>query len=536
MNFYFEFTNVNYRTRHALAMELLKIFPGSRFAGEVPINDPAAVKYSDNVREYLENQKDIKYESLDGYESVIRKALLEKPDHELLRRFEETLPEKSLWRIIAVDREWAYQFVKGVYLPSSYIHRINTQENILRVASGLIKFYADMIDMFKPDVFIPAGGQNSMTCPIIDEMCKKKKVLYLMPETTRTQNYMALTENRQCTFPQINNTCRLLIESKLELDTSSGEKCYNEIMNDLENAKYFDMSNISRLNFLTSLRDYPISFARQIFRWLKGKLCNKKKDRISKFKYSLGALLERIVHRTRFYNRRTHLLNPKFYSEVKQGQKYVYFPLHNASEYSTQVQGTMWINQLGIIEALAKSIPFDWKVVVKEHPGMLLWRVRPISFYNEIKRYSNVILIPTDTSSNKAISNAQAVVTIVGTTGWEAIMRGKPVIAFEENMFDALGLSRKCTDFKELSRAIHDETERISQISQDERKRRIVCLLTAIIKHGFWADDPLKVTGDAKCESDEEASKIGKIIAQAVKNYMDFKELSSQNKKYAKVG
>ena len=251
----------------------------------------------------------------------------------------------------------------------------------------------------------------------------------------------------------------------------------------------------------------------------------------------MRALFERIVHRKHFYDHRIRLLNRKFYSEIKPDQNYVYFPLHNANEYSTQVQGTMWINQLSIIEALAKSIPFDWKVVVKEHPGMLLDRgVRPVSFYKEIKKYSNVVLIPTDTSSNKAISNAQAVVTIVGTTGWEAIMRGKPVIAFEENMFDAVGLSRKCTDFKELSRAIHDEKERISQIPQDERKRRIVCLLTAIIKHGFWVDDPLKVTGDAKCESDEEASKIGKIIAQAVKNYMDFKELSSQNKKYAKVG
>lgn len=144
-----------------------------------------------------------------------------------------------------------------------------------------------------------------------------------------------------------------------------------------------------------------------------------------------------------------------------------------------------------------------------------------MSFYKEIKSYPNVLLIPTETNSNTVISRAQMVITIVGTTGWEAIVRGKPVIHFEENMFDVLGLSRKCTDLKELSRAIYEEIKRNALIPKAERKRRIVCLLTAIIKHGFWIDDPLKVTGDADCKTIEEAANIGTIIAKALAGYIE---------------
>lgn len=526
MNFYFQFTTLNYKVRHAIAVELSKLFPCSKFAG---------VASSGNVsRKFLEKQTDVHYEFLIDHNEIMIKSLKEDIDFELLKEFEAILPEKSLWRIIAVDRGWGYQFAKGAYLPRTYIQTINNHENILKIATGFIKSYREIVTSFRPDVIIPAAGQNNIMCPIIEQTCRNYNILYLLPETTRTQNYMAFTDNRQCTFPQINNTTRQLIDRKIDLDLSAGEKCYSEIMADLESTKYFDVSRIdclkTRWPWLKFLYGSLRSSIGQLIHWQKERPLRKKKTTIFKQPDEIKTLFYNIRYNCLIHYRRMQLLNSEFYSEFNPNLKYVYFPLHNTNEYSTQVQGTMWINQLQIIEALAKSIPFNWKVLVKEHPGMLLWRIRPKSFYEEIKEYSNVILIPTETSSNAVISNAQLVVTIVGTTGWEAIMRGKPVISFEENMFDALGLSRICTDFKELSVAIHDEIQRMKEVSQEERQRRIVCLLTAIMKHGFWMDDPLKVTGDAQCESDNEAREIGRVIAEAIKKYVDRKSISLRGK------
>ena len=521
MRFFLEFTTINYKMRHALVMELSRIFPGSAFAG-------CASSYQDVAYHFLCTQKDIQYQFIDNHRDLCNRILKEEPDYKLLKQFEETLPEKSLWRFIAMDREWGYQFCKGVYMPASYIQTINTQDNILRTASGLIKYYQKVIEEFKPDVFIPANGQNSMSCPIIDQVCQNMNVLILMPETIRTLNYMVLTDNRQYIFTQVDETCRQLMNGALKTDMSSGEKCYQQIMSDKENQNYFNISRIdhfrSRLPWLKFVFLSLKSIMGQTKRWFRERRI-RASDTIFKQPRGIKTSLYNIFYAVLVHYRRVQLMNPKFYHAFHPDEKYVYFPLHSSNEYSTQVQGTMWINQLQVIEMLAKSIPHDWKVVVKEHPGILLWRVRPMSFYKEIKSYANVRLLSTETSSNALISRAQMIVTIVGTTGWEAIMRGKAVISFRPNMFDVLGLNRMCTDVEELSTAIYEEVERIKKITSEERRRRIICLLTAITQHGFWIDEPCKLSGDQECCSWEERHRIVKPLAKAYKDYLAYRGL-----------
>ncbi len=518
MRFLFEVTTLTYRMRHAIAVELSKIFPGSSFAA-------FESSHGNVARKYLEEQTDIKYEFIRTYEDLKKKALQEEIDFKLLADFEQTLPEKSLWRFIAVDRGLGHQFVKGVYLPKTYIQTINTQENILKIVSGLVRFYAQALSDFKPDVVIPAPGQNSVTCPVLEQTCRNQNALYLMPEILRVQNYMALTDNRMYTFTQINEIYKQLMKGEFKLDLSAGEKLYQEIVGDPDDKKrYCNYVSLSyykpRWQWLKLLYRSMRAVKAQLLRWLRDGKQRRQKDAISRQPNTTGTLLYNIWYSVLAQYRRVQLMNPDFYAQYNPKQKYIYFPLHCTNEYSTQVKGTMWINQLPIIEALAKSIPFDWKIVVKEHPGILVWRVRPKSFYDEIKSYSNVQLIPTNTDSSLVIDNAQLVINISGSTGWEAILRGKPVIGFEDSMFDALDLSRRCTDFKQLSTAIHEEVRRVENILSSERKRRIISLLAVMIKYGFWIDHPGKVGGEVNVATGAEERKIARIIAQKMKEYL----------------
>ena len=50
-------------------------------------------------------------------------------------------------------------------------------------------------------------------------------------------------------------------------------------------------------------------------------------------------------------------------------------------------------NQLDIIKNLAKSIPINYKLFVKEHPSMAHREWRDVSFYKEILSLPNVVLI-----------------------------------------------------------------------------------------------------------------------------------------------
>jgi hypothetical protein len=214
------------------------------------------------------------------------------------------------------------------------------------------------------------------------------------------------------------------------------------------------------------------------------------------------------------------LIDDGFYSKYDPSCKYIYLPLQNTPEYSTAVRAPMWANQLVIIEALAKSIPMGWRLYVREHPGTLTTRVRQTSFYKEIKSYPNVDLIPVSINNTEVIKNAQLVVSSGGTSGWETIQMGKPLISLTDDIFDVMELSRKCTDLESLSISIHEEINRMKSISDQERKRRMVLFLTAMLEHAVWFDNPLHVYGEAAF-SEEEMDSVSAAIAGKVRDYIE---------------
>jgi hypothetical protein len=115
--------------------------------------------------------------------------------------------------------------------------------------------------------------------------------------------------------------------------------------------------------------------------------------------------------------------------------KYVFFPLHYQPELTTSPSGDIFVDQRLCIEVLHKQIPSDYLIYVKEHPVMFASHLEGHSsrakyFYDDLLSYSRVRLIPSDSNSYELIRNAQAVATIRGTIGWEAMALGKPVIAF----------------------------------------------------------------------------------------------------------
>tara|TARA_B100000315_G_scaffold204581_1_gene198003 strand:+ start:208 stop:879 length:672 start_codon:yes stop_codon:yes gene_type:complete len=217
-------------------------------------------------------------------------------------------------------------------------------------------------------------------------------------------------------------------------------------------------------------------------------------------------------------------LSRSFYDDYDPDVKYLYYPLTGQPEYATQVMDNMWINQLTIIEALAKSVSFDWKIYVKEHPGTIGWRVRPFSFYREIRQYPNVRFIPIDTESIQVVKNAQMVVAISSTAAWEAVLfHDKPVITFSKTVYNVTGLAKQCSDLTELSRLIHDECKRIRSIGTEERRRRIVALINALLLHSVWINDPPATFSDMDSEGFPEAEleSNARTIANTINKYVN---------------
>ncbi len=121
-------------------------------------------------------------------------------------------------------------------------------------------------------------------------------------------------------------------------------------------------------------------------------------------------------------------LNPDY------SRKFIYVALHKQPEASTSAMGDVFVDQLLMVEMLSRSLLPDWFLYVKESP--LQW-VNPRAelgrypgYYEEMARYPNVILVPTDTDTFMLTELSQAVASVTGTVGFEAVLRGKPALAF----------------------------------------------------------------------------------------------------------
>ncbi|QQG46236.1 MAG: hypothetical protein HYY55_00090 [Candidatus Niyogibacteria bacterium] len=117
-------------------------------------------------------------------------------------------------------------------------------------------------------------------------------------------------------------------------------------------------------------------------------------------------------------------------------QKFVYVPLHYQPECTTSPLGDIFVDQILMIKILSASLPVGWKIYAKEHPFQ--WYQRGLNFagsryrgyYDKISGIKNVRLVPLETDNYELINRAQAVATVGGTAGIEALLRQKPVIVF----------------------------------------------------------------------------------------------------------
>jgi len=142
--------------------------------------------------------------------------------------------------------------------------------------------------------------------------------------------------------------------------------------------------------------------------------------------------------------------------------------------------------------------------------------LRDPSFYEDIKKNSNVILIHHDCNSMDIIKQSQIVFSIVGTSALEAMFVGVPSILFGKYAFANTNLIKFCADFWELPQLINKQLE--NQPSPDEVKRHAVALLAAKYSASFEGQLPLESDGiDAFYDDKSEYNKVKMAFSSYIK-------------------
>ena len=143
-------------------------------------------------------------------------------------------------------------------------------------------------------------------------------------------------------------------------------------------------------------------------------------------------LLDEILH---LWRKRKAFINyqktAKCNIKKLKNKKFVFFPLLTEPEVALHGIADDFFFQLSAINLIARDLPADYILVVKEH--ILAFGRRPKDFYTQITDLKNVFLADANELGLEYVKNCKAVACITGTSAWEAVVMGIPVISFSKN-------------------------------------------------------------------------------------------------------
>ena len=146
----------------------------------------------------------------------------------------------------------------------------------------------------------------------------------------------------------------------------------------------------------------------------------------------------------------------KKFSRTVTNNKFIYFPLHQEPERSLLIAAPKFSDQIETIKQVAKNLPSGFELYVKEHPTQGPARNwRDVSFYKQIINISNVKLFHPSTDSTLLMKNSELVISVGGTSCFEAGFFGKPSITFADLGYSLIPSVMKLNSYDELHDAIN---------------------------------------------------------------------------------
>ena len=194
-----------------------------------------------------------------------------------------------------------------------------------------------------------------------------------------------------------------------------------------------------------------------------------------------------------------------FFSGDVDALNYLVFTLQYEPENSTSIRSYPYHNQLDIIRNCASCMPIGTYLIVKEHPGNQGYR--KWEDYKEISYIPNVRLLKGANRSNNLVVNSKGIITFTSRLGWEALVLGKPVIAFGKSFYTDLKGVYKFQNWQGLKEEIDKMFSAKSRmfVDREDVMLRAACYLS-LTYNGNW------VMGSKDLLSEENLNDLADII------------------------
>jgi len=330
-------------------------------------------------------------------------------DLEKLKMYEQKYGIPNLWLYVTADR----------------YYREFEEEKILKALNWHIEFCENLFNNCKNDIFI-STDVSGIYGGLMEKIAKERGIISL-----------------KIVNSSLPKPTRLYVSDSMYFIPNGMEEKYNELLNrDLTDEELQIAKEI--VDFYRNKDSVPASMAT-----FKSKRINYLRATNNIFRkgfnfffrgvsnlYTISDVIKYSVFFIKFRKFIIETFYKRLFKEPDFKEKYFYFPLHEQPELSIDLNAPFYMDQIYLIENIAKCMPIGYKLYVKEHPATI--GMRPVKYYKRFQKIPRVKLIKTEFNHNALIKNSAGITTITGTAGWEGLILGKPVMSFGYTFYNIM--------------------------------------------------------------------------------------------------
>jgi len=371
---------------------------------------------------FYKEQKLINFQKVWYYRDYIKK-INNNHDIEYLNNFENKY-KINLWQVAYAERS---------FLKYNLYYKFNYDE-ILSILENECKLFEEVLNEIEPDYLIIKLTDTHQS-NLIHQLCKAKNIPILMMGPTRFAYHFNINED----YDKIDG---------FEEHKPSKERTLEELQEYLKS--FYTLNQTKR--FESKLKKSRYKQIKKYFHFLI-KTGNKKyQNTYADYGRTPLKAITQFLFFKKWY--RKNFIDKKFQKYSNKDQPFVYYPLQSEPERTLLLGAPFYTDQLALISRLAKALPADMKLYVKEHGAMSILGWREISYYKKILDMPNVILLHPSVNYEDLMKNCSILATIRGTSGIEAAFYGKPSMIFADVSYSGLPSVQRVRNFSELPKII----------------------------------------------------------------------------------
>jgi hypothetical protein len=383
----------------------------------------AALTFKNSAHEFVLNQKEVKYDLVINDDRVMGdpKKYLAGDDYSLAEICRE-LGVDSIWPMVSTVRFFVKSYKDKYY----YSFRQNLpDEEIIEYVKAAYKYVKTFFTEFKPDIIIAPNFVN-LTHIMFNIYAQKKgaKMIALTDCKIREHGIFIhdYNESTGAFYKRVDELNAGLAESKNREKAKEYIRDFRQTFKRPVSADALEKFN--KKTWWQKIR-HEVSPYYHIWRWYTKPPVNYMKN----VGVSVDYRPPRIILRDHYCHKRyKKFLDNYNYYPLDKIKKFAYFPLQFQPESPTDVLAPFFSNQIETIRLTAMSLPDDYTLVVKEHPGMV--GLRSPSYTEKVDRTPNVKLVDYRLSSEEILKRASMIINHNCTSFAEAAFYYKPAIQF----------------------------------------------------------------------------------------------------------